>query len=150
MTRVLACSLHVRATKGSVSDPGFGAALRMALRCLGTHNAVSYLVAAHANPEHLADRKAAAIGMALHDLGTHTAVHYLVAAHEDPQHLADLKAPAMKLVVEHGAMSARLAWKGGWGAQLLVAHPELMSEVTGLIHSRLREALKRKRESGGV
>ena len=35
-----------------------GAALRMALRCLGTHTAISYLVSAHLNPEHLAVLKA--------------------------------------------------------------------------------------------
>ena len=38
-----------------------GAALRMALRCLGMHTAISYLVAAHVNPEHLADLKAPAL-----------------------------------------------------------------------------------------
>ena len=40
-----------------------GATLRMALRCLGTHTAISYLVAAHANPEQLADLKAPALKM---------------------------------------------------------------------------------------
>ena len=37
------------------------AALRMALRCLGTQTAISYLVAAHVNPEHLAKLKAPAL-----------------------------------------------------------------------------------------
>ena len=32
----------------------------MALRCLGTHTAISYLVAAHVNPEHFAELKAPA------------------------------------------------------------------------------------------
>ena len=35
-----------------------GAALRMALRCLGTHNAMAWLITAHMNLEHLAELKA--------------------------------------------------------------------------------------------
>ena len=38
-----------------------GTALRMALHCLGMHNAVSWLITAHVNPEHLAGLKAPAL-----------------------------------------------------------------------------------------
>ena len=88
-----------------------GVALRMALRCIGTHNAVSWLVTAHVNPEHLAVLKTSAL-------------HWVVVQYDE----------CTAACVE-GA------------AQLLSAHLELMLEVTGLIHSRLRESLKRKSES---